>query len=344
MDRILTDPGGAVSGVVLSDGRGHRTVKVSGGLILAGGGFNRNPEQRRKLLSGIEAAWSSVTEGATGENQERALEVGARIGDSELNAAFLAPVSIRKRRDGSSAVFPHFFLDRGKPGTLAVDRHGKRFVNEAISYHQFGLAMLASQDRSAIPAFLIADASAIKKYGLGMVRPGASGLKSYINDGYLVVAPTLDDLASKLGINPEGLRNSIARMNRFAELGEDPDFGRGRTAYQQNTGDSAAGGKNPNLGPISTPPFYAVRLYPSDIGASTGLITDAHSRVLGACSQPIAGLYACGNDMQSVMGGVYPGPGITLGPALTFAYLAASDAVARAANSPFVLPHTPSKD
>jgi predicted oxidoreductase len=177
-----------------------------------------------------------------------------------------------------------------------------------------------------------------------MVRPGAWGLKSHINDGYLVVAPTLDDLASKLGINPGGLRNSVARMNRFAELGEDADFGRGRTAYQQNTGDSAAGRKNPNLGPISTPPFYAVRLYPSDIGASTGLITDARSRVLGAGSQPIAGLYACGNDMQSVMGGAYPGPGITLGPALTFAYLAASDAVARAADRPFVRPHPPSKD
>jgi succinate dehydrogenase/fumarate reductase flavoprotein subunit len=163
-----------------------------------------------------------------------------------------------------------------------------------------------------------------------MVRPGARGLKSSIESGYLTAARTTEELASRLGIDPHTLRESIDRMNGFAAAGEDTDFGRGSTAYQRNTGDAAAGGKNPNLGPIATPPFYALRLYPSDIGASTGLVTDTAARVLGAGEQPIAGLYACGNDMQSIMGGVYPGPGITLGPALTFAYLAATDAVVRA--------------
>ena len=344
LEKILTDSQGAVCGAVISDGHGRRSVRLSGGLILAGGGFNRNPEQRQKMLSGIKAEWSSVAEGTTGENQEKALEVGARLGDPELNAAFFAPVSIRTRRDGSRAIFPHFVLDRGKPGTVVVDRHGQRFVNEAISYHQFGLAMLASRDRSAIPAFLIADAAAIKKYGLGMIRPGARGLRSYIDDGYLVAGSTTDDLASRLGIDPDGLRDSIARMNHFAALGEDPDFGRGHTDYQRNTGDASAGGKNPNLGPIATPPFYAVRLYPSDIGASTGLVTDSHARVLGSGDRPIAGLYACGNDMQSIMGGAYPGPGITLGPAVTFAYLAASSAVSRIADRSSSSPHSPSKD
>jgi succinate dehydrogenase/fumarate reductase flavoprotein subunit len=333
VSKILVNSDGAVGGVVLRGTDGSRTVAISGGLILAGGGFNRHSQRRRELLSGVEVGWASAAEGTTGENQDRALEVGARLGGAELNAAFLAPVSIRTRRDGSTAVFPHFVLDRGKPGTIVVDRQGKRFVNESISYHQFGLAMLASADRSAIPAFLIADAVAIRKYGLGMVRPGARGLKPYLDDGYLVTASTIGELASRLGIDPEGLRESIARMNRFAESGEDPDFGRGSTAYQRNTGDAGAGGKNPNLGPIATPPFYALRLYPSDIGASTGLVTDNHARVLGAGDRPIAGLYACGNDMQSIMGGVYPGPGITLGPALTFAYLAAADAAVRGQQS-----------
>jgi succinate dehydrogenase/fumarate reductase flavoprotein subunit len=330
ISRILVDAQGAVSGVELQGSNGSRKVALSGGLILAGGGFNRHKQRRQELLSGIDSDWASAASGTTGENQDCALAIGARLGGPELNAAFLAPVSIRKRRDGSTAVFPHFVLDRGKPGTVVVDRYGKRFVNEAISYHQFGLAMLASVNRSAIPAFLIADAVAIRKYGLGMVRPGARGLKSCIESGYLTAAQTTEELASRLGIDPHALRDSIDRMNRFAAAGEDTDFGRGTTAYQRNTGDAAAGGRNPNLGPIATPPFYALRLYPSDIGASTGLVTDTAARVLGAGEQPIVGLYACGNDMQSIMGGVYPGPGITLGPALTFAYLAATDAVARA--------------
>jgi predicted oxidoreductase len=116
-------------------------------------------------------------------------------------------------------------------------------------------------------------------------------------------------------------------MNEYAGTGRDPEFGRGSTAYQNHNGDAAAGGANPNLGPIATAPFYALRLYPSDIGTSAGLVTDDTARVLDAGNRPIARLYACGNDMQSVMGGTYPGPGITLGPALAFAYLAAMDAI-----------------
>ena len=127
---------------------------------------------------------------------------------------------------------------------------------------------------------------------------------------------------------------SIALMRVvIAESLRDPEFGRGSTVYQNHNGDAAAGGANPNLGPIATAPFYALRLYPSDIGTSAGLVTDEFSRVLDTHSRPIVGLYACGNDMQSVMGGTYPGPGITLGPALAFAYLAASDATARLAGS-----------
>ena len=123
--------------------------------------------------------WSSVAPGSNGDAQDKAIEIGARISDRDFSAAFWAPASIRRRRDGSQAVFPHFVLDRGKPGTLVVDSHGRRFVNEAISYHQFALEMFA-QGKSAIPAFLIADAVALRKYGLGMVRPGGWGTRAAI--------------------------------------------------------------------------------------------------------------------------------------------------------------------
>jgi len=325
--KIVRDPGGVVRGAILTSKGSSREIGVGGGLVLAGGGFNRHAARRPAAL-GTAADWSSVASGADGDGQDRAIEVGARLSDRDLSPAFWAPASIRTRRDGSQAVFPHFVLDRGKPGTMAVDRHGRRFVNEAISYHQFALEMF-SAGPSAIPAFLVADADAVRKYGLGMVRPGGWGTKAAVADGYLVAADTIEQLARALNIDPGHLRATTERMNGYARTGRDLEFGRGTTIYQNHNGDAAAGGANPNLGPIATPPFYALRLYPSDIGTSVGLVTDDAARVLDTGDRPIAGLYTCGNDMQSIMGGTYPGPGITLGPAIAFAYLAAMDAARR---------------
>jgi predicted oxidoreductase len=134
-------------------------------------------------------------------------------------------------------------------------------------------------------------------------------------------------LAGKLAIPADALQASVERINRYADTGVDPDFHRGETAYQQNLGDPLWTGKNPNLGPLRQGPFYAVRLYPGDIGASTGFATDAHAQVLDAKGQPISGLYAVGNDMQSIMGDTYPAPGITIGPGLVFARIAARHAL-----------------
>lgn len=329
--KIIRKGDGAVTGAILAQQGVSREIRIDGGLILAGGGFNRHAERRREAL-GTDPEWSSVASGSNGDAQDRAIEIGARISDKDLNAAFWAPASIRRRADGSSAVFPHFVLDRGKPGTVVVDSNGRRFVNEAISYHPFALAMLA-QGKSAIPAFLIADALAVRKYGLGMVRPGGWGTRAAVADGYLVTGASIAQLAQRLNIEPENLRETIAQMNAYAQTGRDPGFDRGSTVYQNHNGDASAGRINPNLGPIATAPFYAVRLYPSDIGTSAGLVTDDIGRVLDSGGRPIAGLYACGNDMQSVMGGTYPGPGITLGPAIVFAYLAALDATRPATRS-----------
>jgi succinate dehydrogenase/fumarate reductase flavoprotein subunit len=161
------------------------------------------------------------------------------------------------------------------------------------------------------------------------VRPGGWGAGAAVADGYLTAADAIEQLALRLNIDPRQLCETVDKMNAYAQTGRDPEFGRGSTVYQNHNGDASAGGANPNLGRIATAPFYAVRLYPSDIGTSSGLVTDEVARVLDAGNQPIAGLYACGNDMQSIMGGTYPGPGITLGPAIAFAYIAASDAAGR---------------
>jgi len=322
--KIVRAADGPVTGAVLTSSGVSREISIKAGLILAGGGFNRHAERRGAL--GTDATWSSVAEGSTGDAQDRAIEIGARVSDRDLSAAFWAPASIRRRADGSNAVFPHFVLDRGKPGTLVVDGNGRRFVNEAISYHQFAQEMLANA-KSAIPAFLVADAMALRKYGLGMVRPGGWGTRAALADGYLVAGNTIEQLAQRLGIDPGNLRETVDRMNGYARTGRDLEFDRGSTVYQNHNGDAAAGGANPNLGPITSAPFYALRLYPSDIGASAGLVTDEAARVLDSGNRPIARLYACGNDMQSIMGGTYPGPGITLGPAIAFANVAASDAL-----------------
>ena len=221
-------------------------------------------------------------------------------------------------------MFPHFVLDRGKPGTMVVDSNGRRFVNEAISYHQFALEMLAHGQ--------VGDPG-ISDRGCGCVcentvsawcAPAVGAREPPLADGYVVAADTIEQLAQRLNIDPGNLRATVDKMNDFAQTGRDLEFGRGSTVYQNHNGDASAGGANPNLGRIATAPFYALRLYPSDIGTSAGLVTDDTARVLDSGNRPIAGLYACGNDMQSMMGGTYPGPGITLGPAVAFAYLAAS--------------------
>ena len=171
--------------------------------------------------------------------------------------------------------------------------------------------------------------AAMQRYGLGMVRPKGMGLATALADGYVVRAGTLAELAQKLGLPADTLQRTVQRFNAHAATGSDPDFGRGGTTYQRALGD-AAHGPNPSLGTLEQAPFYALKLYPGDIGAATGLVTDEAARVLDAQGRPIGGLYAVGNDMHSAMGGTYPGPGITIGPGLVFAHLAVQHAVARA--------------
>ena len=327
MEHIVRGPQGVERIDLACDGE-RRSIRVNKGLVLASGGFNRHPELRAQMLPGVPAEWSPAAPGHTGQAHDLAKQLGAVYGQGGLSHAFWAPVSLRKRADGSTAVFPHFVMDRAKPGMITVNAQGKRFLNESTSYHLFGLAMQkAHQSSPSIPAYLVCDAEALRKYGLGMVRPGGKGLAAFLADGYLTEGTTLEELADKLGMDRQALQASVAQINRYAETGVDPDYHRGETAYQQNLGDPAWTGKNPNIGPLTNGPFYAVRLYPGDIGASTGFATNEHAQVLGADDQVIGRLYAVGNDMHSIMGGTYPAPGITIGPGLVFARIVVCDAL-----------------
>jgi succinate dehydrogenase/fumarate reductase flavoprotein subunit len=312
-----------VDGVVIEQGGTTRTIRVRGGLVAATGGFSRHPTRRAEMLRKPVAAYCPGAPGHTGQLHDLLIEAGARYGTDHRDTAFWSPVSVRTRADGSTAVFPHFIFDRGRPGTITVNSKGQRFVNEALSYHPFTQAMFeANESAPSIPAFLITDEDGLRKYALGMVRPSRFGRAGFLKDGYLVSAPTLADLAVKLQIDPAALTQTIARFNGFAASGVDADFGRGETDYQRITAGDLSHGPNPCLGPIARAPFYAVRLYPGDIGAATGLVTDENARALRADGSAIDRLYACGNDMNSVMGGNYPGPGITIGPGLVFSYVA----------------------
>ncbi len=318
---------GGVDGVLLQQAGLERRVAVRGGVVLASGGFNRHPQRRQALLPGADMASCPGAPGHTGQAHALAEAVGARYADGALSPAFWAPVSRRRRPDGSVAVFPHFVMDRAKPGMLAVNAAGERFVNESTSYHLFALAMRQQQDAAA---FLVCDAAALRRYGIGMVRPGGKGLGPFLADGYLVRADTLAGLAQALGMPGARLQASVERFNALARSGTDSDWQRGETAYQRNLGDAQWPGPNPCLGPLEHGPYYAVRLYAGDIGAAQGFATDGDARALDAQGRPIAGLYAVGNDMHSIMGGVYTAPGITIGPGIVFAHQAARHASARA--------------
>jgi succinate dehydrogenase/fumarate reductase flavoprotein subunit len=329
IDAIVREPGG-VRGVELAAPGARRVVRASRGVILATGGVSHEPALRARYVSKA-AGELTATVGAAPEQRGARLAgaIGARLSAPGNDLAFWVPGSTFVRADGTPAVYPHTVTDRAKPGLIAVDRDGRRFVNEAVSYHDFVRAQLAAGER-AIPAYLVCDGRFIWKYGLGRIKPFTLSLRSFESGGYLRRASTIEGLAAALGIPADALRATLERFNDGARRGVDPQFGRGSNVYQRHLGD-ADHAPNPCVAPIERSPFYAIEVRPADLGMSAGIVTDDTGRVLGEGGSPIDGLYACGNDMESFMEGAYPGPGINLGPALVFGYLAARHACARAA-------------
>ncbi len=303
-------------------GKGERRrIVARRGVVLATGGLSHDLELRRRFVPGAAGdLTATVRPGPAQSGARLAGAVGAALSTPTQEGAFWVPASTFTRKDGSAALFPHTVTDRAKPGLIAVDSNGRRFVNEAVSYHEFVRAQLRNAN-SAIPAWLICDRNFLWKYGLGRVRPFTASVRADVASGYLKRASTIADLAREIGAPAQALSETVAYFNRHAEAGEDPAFGRGRDIYQRSLGD-ADHKPNPCVAPIVQAPFFAVAVTPADLGMSAGIRTDAGARVLAGDGAPIPGLYACGNDMASIMEGAYPGPGITLGPALVFGWLA----------------------
>src|SRR5580700_5509365 len=321
---------GRVAGVTIKSAGGQIYVKATKGVVLATGGYGHNKQYREAFMARPVPAHTMASEFNRGDGLTIGERLGARIAPEEHRRSGLwTPASVTTRADGSEGLYPHLLLDRAKPGLIAVNARGERFVNEAVSYHDFVEAMFdANAHAPSIPCYLICDAPFIKKYGLGLVYPGAGNLQRLLKAGYLKRGDTLESLAGQFGIGAPGLRRTVERHNGFARTGIDLDFGKGETELNRFNGDDAYK-PNPCIGPLATAPFYGLEIWPADIAVSTGLSTDAHARVLDEAGQPIPGLYACGNDMASMMRGSYPGPGTTLGPGIVFAYRAATQAAGK---------------
>lgn len=302
------------------------SIKVRKGVVLATGGFGHNAEFRRRFMPQAVPMHSLSCAGNRGDGLAIGTRIGAAVGSANIDSGLWAPVSIVPRPDGGEGLFPHLVLDRAKPGLIAVNSAGRRFVNEAVSYHDFVLAMFESHRTvPSVPAYLICDAVFLERYGLGVIYPGHRRPHAFVENGYVMSGATLDELAGTIAVDAANLRATVQRHNEFARTGVDTDFGKGETDLNRFNGD-AQHRPNPCIGRLEAAPFYALPVWPADIAVSTGLATNANAQVRAADGSLIDGLYACGNDMASVMGGSYPGPGTTLGPAMVFAYRAARHA------------------
>lgn len=310
----------AISGVtVIIDGQ-EKTIKAKKGVVLACGGFPGSSTLRQEYFPQPSTPlWTAAPQTNTGDGIIMGRNINAKL--AGMKNAWWMPVSLLDNKEGQVQQYPHV-IDRAKPGVIVINNKGKRFVNEAVSYLDFVKAMYKDNDeKSAIPSFMIGDSDVVNKFGLGFALPMISSKKELIKKGYLFKSDTIADLADKLGIDANGLEQTIASYNQDAEKGIDTEFSKGENEYDTHFGAKTKY-PNPCMAPLKKGPFYGIKIYPGDIGTSGGLQTNEFSQVLDIDDKPITGLYAAGNDSASVMGDTYPGPGSTLGPALTFGYIA----------------------
>ena len=344
--KLVVENGGVAGAVVQREGRRLR-INAKRGVVLACGGFPHDVERRKELFPHAPTGkehFSPAPATNTGDGLRLAEAVGGIVDKTIPHAAAWVPTSVTTRPDGSKGVMPHF-IDRAKPGVIAVTPKGKRFTNEGSSYHDFVQDMVrACRDEPEVFSWLLCDHRVLRDYGLGCVAPFPLPFGHHLKSGYLKSGSTIAELAKHIGIAPEVLQSTVDEFNATAREGKDPAFGKGSKAYNRYQGDELVT-PNPCVAPLEKGPFYAIKLVVGDLGTFAGLVTDEKTRVLDANLQPIKGLYAVGNDAASVMGGNYPGAGITLGPALTFGYVAgltlaqsAGDAQTGAASSA-QLPH-----
>jgi 3-oxosteroid 1-dehydrogenase len=311
---------GKVTGVIVQkDGKPWR-IGGNLGVIVNAGGFAQNQAMRDKYQPGMRADWSATPEGDTGEMQVEMERIGGVLAQMDEMVGY---PSTRPPGTENDYVPPGMQSVTAKPGSILVDQAGVRFMNESCSYELYCETML--KRGNAVPSWAIMDAGFMEEYGLG----GSTGIKkkpqSWIDSGYLKVADSIEELATKIGCAPAQLKATVDRWNEMMARGADEDFQRGVRFYDQFLGDPFHK-PNPTLGPLAKAPFYAVEVIPGDVSTYGGIVTDVHSRVIRADGSVIEGLYATGTSTASAMGRVYPGAGASVGPSAVFGYVAAKHA------------------
>jgi 3-oxosteroid 1-dehydrogenase len=316
---LISDKGKVTGAIVRHEGKNLR-IKAKKGIVLAAGGFDKNQMMRDENAPLYRNANYS---GGTGGNTGDSIRAGTAIGADTLNmqSAWAAPVFYVPGEDRGRLCT----IERALPGCMMVNQKGERYLNEAASYHIVGqqMARRAAEQGDANPTWFVFDHKYRHNYPVGPLYPiMPDWMQRGEVRGILKKGRTIEELAANMGVPVDTLVSTVARFNEFAVKGEDPDFHRGEAAYDKMYGDPRVG-PNPCLAPIAKGPFYAMPIYPGDIGTNGGLLTDDKARVLDAKGTPISGLYAVGNNAASAMGESYPGAGVTIGPAMTFGYIAA---------------------
>ena len=321
MKELVTEGGKVVGVVVERDGKPFR-IAVRKGVVLAAGGFDKN-QQMRDANAPLypKAQLSGGVTSNTGDSIRAAAAIGA--GTMNMQSAWAAPVFYVPGEDRGRLCT----IERALPGCIMVNQKGERYLNEAASYHIVGQQM-ARREREhgdGSPSWMVFDNRYRHLYPMGPLLPlvpdwlQSGPVKSILKKG-----STIAELARAIGADPATLEAQVERFNRDAAKGEDPDFHRGEAAYDKMYGDYR-NQPNPCLRPLTEGPFYAMPIYPGDIGTNGGIRTNARAQVVDESGQPIPGLYAVGNNAASAMGESYPGAGVTIGPAMTFGFIAARD-------------------
>ncbi|WP_407687237.1 FAD-binding protein [Mycobacterium sp. HUMS_1102779] len=333
MVELLTDAGGAVTGALVERGGTTQRIGARRGVILASGGFDHDLAWRKEVLPVIEQDWSFGNPAAMGDGIRAGQKVGAAT--ELLDEAWWFPAI--QWPDGRM----QFMLnERMMPAQFIVNGAGRRFINEAAPYMDFGHAMIDGQKSGVthIPCWLITDHRSWNRYVIGghlpIPRvPGApvpTGRRipaAWLESGVVKAATSWADMAAKIGVPAAELAETARRFNELARNGHDDDFDRGDSVYDNYYGDPTL--PNPNLYPLGDPPYYAFRIVLGDLGTSGGLSVDEHARVLRPDGTVVRGLYAVGNTSAPVMGRSYAGAGATIGPAMTFGFVAAKHCAAQ---------------
>lgn len=338
LEGLTVDEGGRVTGIEVSNFGRKYTVEARHGVVLAAGGFEWNQALRDRFypVPGLTRHSSTPEDGNRGEALVAAEAVGAST--EHTSQGWWIPTMTLPMKGASNFHEIHqAAFDVGRPWSVVVNRKGVRFVDEACGYDQFGQAMVRDQIESGAncPCWLIFDTKFRRKFSAGGLMPTVHTPEHKVPedwwDHYLFRADTIEELCAKTHLPVEAVRQTVANMNAYAKTGVDPEFGRGMNPYDQMFGDPSST-PNPNIGPIEKAPFYAVPINNGDLGTKGGLRCDARARVLDGAGQPIAGLYAAGNNSGTPFGDTYPGAGATIGPAMTFGFVAANDIAERAGN------------